>query len=487
MAEQRITCPQCGAAIELTEVITRQLESTIRAEYQAKAERSQQDLQKKVQALDEQQKLVAAREQAIDAEVTEKLKSEKAKLIQEAEAKATRQLSEKNRVLQDELKDKTTKLTEANQRERELRKAQTELEEKQKNLDLEVQRLLDAEKKKVADVAKAQAQGEFASIQKGLEAQLREKTAKLEEANKTELKLRQDKQRLEEREKALDLEVQRKLDLERKKVSDEATARVADEYRLKIRQKDDLAKALERKLGELQKRIETGSQEAQGEALEHDLKDTLAQAFPFDVLVEIKKGARGADILHRVRNQAGKECGTILWESKNAQGFEKKWVAKLKTDQREASADVAVLMSMAIPKDMGCFGQYDGVWITDYRSTIGLAAALRQGLMDVARQKIVTTSQDTVKDILYRYVTGQEFALQVKGVVDAFNRMQQDLHGEKVAMTRIWKSREAQIQAVIQNVVSIRGSIEGYVGGRSVLPPIDALALEAVADDGHPQ
>jgi hypothetical protein len=483
MVEQKVICPQCGAAIELTEVFTRQVENTIRAEYQAKADRSQQDLQKKVQALEDQQKLVNARQQALDTEVAEKLKVEKAKLVQEAEAKAVRELAEKTQVLEEELKDKTTKLTEANQRERDLRKTQTKLEERQQNVDLEVQRRLDEEKKKVADAAKAQAKGEFDTVRKDLEAQLSEKTTKLEEANKTELQLRKDKQRLEEREKALDLEVQRKLDQEKKKISDEAAARVTEEYRLKMRQEKDQRESLERKLGEMQRQLDTRSQEAQGEALERDLKDTLQQAFPFDQFEEIKKGARGADILQHVRNQVGRECGTILWESKNAQGFERKWVAKLKTDQREASADVAVLMSMALPKEMDCFGQYDGVWITDYRSTIGLAAALRQGLMDVARQKIVATSQDTVKDVLFRYVTGQEFSRQVKAVVDAFNRMHDDLEREKTAMARIWKSREAQIETVIQNVVSIRGSIEGYVGGQVALPAIDMLALESVGDE----
>ena len=136
--------------------------------------------------------------------------------------------------------------------------------------------------------------------------------------------------------------------------------------------------------------------------------------FPFDVFEDVKKGARGADICQWVRNNFGKECGMILWEAKNAQQFSKEWITKLKKDQQEAGADIAVIATVTLPKEIGGFGIMDDVWVTDYKTAMCLAMALRHGLINVAREKMVVANQSTVKDIVYRYVTSQEFTLQIK-------------------------------------------------------------------------
>jgi len=63
--------------------------------------------------------------------------------------------------------------------------------------------------------------------------------------------------------------------------------------------------------------------------------------------------------------------------------------------------------------------------------------------------------------------------------------MNGELSREKNAMERIWKSREKQISAVIENVAGIYGSVEGLVGGQKALPEIGSLSLEAIAEDGE--
>jgi hypothetical protein len=96
--------------------------------------------------------------------------------------------------------------------------------------------------------------------------------------------------------------------------------------------------------------------------------------------------------------------------------------------------------------------------VTDFASAMGLAAALRMGLINAAREKVLTANQETAKDWIYRYVTGQEFAMQVRAIADAFARMEADLDSEKRAMEKIWKSREKQIEMVLSNVAGIRGA-----------------------------
>lgn len=343
--------------------------------------------------------------------------------------------------------------------------------------------LLKVERKKIAESERKKILAEQFEEKQALQEELEEKNKKISEANRKELEFLKKQRELEEKGEQLELEVERKLSEERKKISDEASKKAVEEQQLKMREKDDQIAALTKNIGELKRKAEVGSQEAQGEALEQELQEYLERTFLYDKFQEVKKGARGADILQIVHNQTGKECGKILWESKNTKEFQKSWIEKLKKDQQEASADIAVIMSIALPKEIDGFGQYDGIWLTDYRLAVGLATALRQGLIEVAKQKLVATGQDSIKDVLYRYITGQEFTMRIRAVVEAFQRMNEELGKEKRAMTRIWNSREKQITTVIENVTGIHGSIEGLVGGQKALPEVKALSLESITEE----
>jgi len=315
-----------------------------------------------------------------------------------------------------------------------------------------------------------------------LQEELEEKRKQLSEANNKELELRKQQQKLKEEKETFELTIQRKLDEERKVIAEEAGKKVAEEQQLKMREKDDLIKSMQVQIENLKRRAESGSQEAQGEALEGALQDMLQQTFPFDRIEEVKKGQRGADILQVVRNNTGKECGKILWESKYTKDFQKGWIEKLKKDQQEAGAEIAVITTTTLPKEIKNFGPFENVWITNFASAAGLSAALRMGLINAAREKTLTDNRETLKDIIYKYVTGQEFAMQIRAVAEAFIRMQGDLNKEKRAMERVWKSREKQIEMVLSNITGIRGSLEGYIG-QKFLPSMETLSLEAIETD----
>jgi hypothetical protein len=314
-----------------------------------------------------------------------------------------------------------------------------------------------------------------------LEAELKEKRQLLSEANKKELELRKQQQKLEDEKADFELTVQRTMDKERKTIFEQTSKRAAEQEQLKLREKDDQLELLTRQIAELKRQAEVGSQQAAGEALEENLEEILQQTFSFDQFEEVKKGQRGADVLQRVRNSAGKLCGTILWESKNTNTFNKAWIPKLHKDQQDAKADIAVIVSVALPKEIENFGRQDDIWISDFKSTIGLTTALRQLLIEVTRQKLVTIGQASMKDMIYEYVTGQEFAIHIKEVVSAFAVMQEDLEKEKRAVALIWKKREKQISTVLTNVAGMKGSIEGLA--QKALPEAEVLSLETITDE----
>ena len=380
---------------------------------------------------------------------------------------------------------------EANQKERDLQVRLQEIKQQQKELDVRQQAIEDqvaeqvkAERKKIAEQEKAKILSEQAEQRQALQDELTEKNQKLKEFQQQEIELRKQQRKLQEDKEAFELEAARKLDGQRKQIAEEAGKKAAEEQMLKLKEKDQLIESLRQQAQDWQRRAEVGSQEAQGEALEGQLQEVLERAFPYDQFAEIKKGARGADILQIVRNPSGTECGKILWESKNTKDFQRPWVEKLKKDQQDSASDVAVIMSMAIPKEIDRFGMFEDVWITDYKSAIGLCVALRQGLIKAQRERIVTAGRESVKDVIYNYITSNEFAMHVRAVANSYEAMKADLDSEKRAMLRIWNKREKQITAVLDNVTQMYGSIEGLVGQKA-LPMIETLSLEAIAEEGE--
>jgi len=365
-------------------------------------------------------------------------------------------------------------------REKDYQEKLKTLTAKQQQIEEQIAEQLKIERKKIVEAERAKILTEQADATKAMQDEIAAQKKALAAAQQNELVLRRERQVLEAEKQAFELTVQRKMDEERKQIEEKARKQAADEQALRVREKDDKIEAMTRQINELQRKAEQGSQEAQGEALEGALLDGLRAEFPFDAFEEVKKGQRGADIVQLVRNPQGKECGKILWESKYTKAFSGGWVDKLKGDQQEAGATVAVLATIALPKEIKNFGAYEGVWVTDYASAMGLAAALRMGLIGAARERSLAVNQGSVKDLIYGYVTGQEFAMQVRAIAEAFGRLKSDLDKEKQAMERIWKSREKQLETVLANIAGVRGSLEGYSG--KALPGMDTMRLEEIGE-----
>jgi len=276
---------------------------------------------------------------------------------------------------------------------------------------------------------------------------------------------------LEEREKRAELEKTRMLDQVR-----DQTAREFDE-RFKAREMENHQKleSLNRQIEVLKRKAEQGSQQLQGEALEAEMEDILKKEFVFDAIEPVAKGVRGGDILQIVRTQSGKECGRILWETKRTKAWSDKWISKLKDDQRESRADLAVLVSETLPPGFHHFRKKKEVWITDIPSALSLALALRTVLIQVDRAYNVKEGKNEKMELVYDYVTGREFRHRVETIIEAFSAMKDELDAEKKAMTRIWAKREKQIERVIQNTLGFHGDLEGIAGNQ--LPKIETLEL----------
>jgi hypothetical protein len=232
---------------------------------------------------------------------------------------------------------------------------------------------------------------------------------------------------------------------------------------------------LQRQIEVLKQKAQQGCQRSQGEVLELEIESLLMQKFPSDEIVPISNGVRG-DLLQRVRTASGYACGTIIWETKRTQNWTQNWIAKLKQDQRAQKAELAVLVTQALPCGVKAFDFIDGVWVADPSSATGLAMALRQGLVSLANLRLAADGKAGKAEQLYEYLAGTEFRQKIEAIVEAFMAMQIDLEREKRAFAKIWARREKQIGQVIVNTALMYGGIQGIVG-HGTLPEIACLEL----------
>jgi hypothetical protein len=331
----------------------------------------------------------------------------------------------------------------------------------------------------LAQKAQQQARADFALEKQLLEGQLAEERDKRQAAQQAELALRREKGALEERAREIDLEVARRVDAEKERLSAAIRDGFAAQHALKLKEKDKLIDELRHALDEARRKSEQGSIQRQGAVLELDVGAELARRFPQDRITPVPKGRRGADLVQQVRDQALRVCGTIVWELKNTRRWQPLWLDKLKTDQRALGANLAVIVSTALPDDLGPFGRLDGVWVAGLTAWPALASALREQLLAVAFAHAAAEGKQEKMELLYRYLSGDQFKNRIAATVEAFTALREGLDRERAAMERLWKEREKQIERVLANTAGLYGEMRGLVGAS--LPDLPALELAPVA------
>ena len=378
------------------------------------------------------------------------------------------------------------KLADAARAEADALKRQRELEEREQQLGLEQERRISEQVAQIREQELTRAQAKAAedtAVQVAAkEAELVVLQAKLTEAARGEASVLKRQRELEEREQQLQIAHEQKLMEEGRRVRELAEQQL--EQRLQVQQaRQQLegeeqrlkAETMQRKIEELQRTLAQGSQQTQGEAQEVVLRDLLGAAFPVDVLEDVAKGIHGADVVQRVRAADGGEAQTILWESKRTRSWSHGWIAKLREDQGETRAAVAVIVTQVMPPGVPHFGLVDGVWVCAWAYAVPLAAALRSGMIELAQVRRASEGRGEKMEMLYAYLTGPEFKVRVTGLVEAFSDLEDDLRSERNAMMARWKRREKQLHRARANLGAFYGDLTGIAGSK--LPEIELLEL----------
>ncbi len=413
MAEPMITCPHCSGDIALTESLAAPLIIATKKQYEDLLAQKDRSIASREEAVRDREATLQKSRAELDQQISERLTTERARIAAEEAAKARRLIA-------------------------------TELDQRQQEVT-ELQAVLKQRDDKLAEAQKAQ-------------AELLRKQRELDDAKR-------------EFELTVERKVQASLSVEREKTKQDVQA----EMSLQVREKDEQIALMQREIEELRRKSQQGSQQLQGEVQELELEELLRAKFPRDTIEPVPKGEFGGDILHRVMGPTNQHCGTILWECKRTKNWSDAWLTKVRDDQRRAKAEIALIVSSALPKSTNTFEHIDGVWVSEPRYAIPVSIVLRQSLIEIAAVRQASEGQQTKTELVYQYLTGPRFRQRVAAIVERFSEMQSDLDRERRAMTKLWAKREAQIRGVIEATAGMYGDLQGIAG--KALAEIEGFGL----------
>jgi hypothetical protein len=203
---------------------------------------------------------------------------------------------------------------------------------------------------------------------------------------------------------------------------------------------------LTQQLAEMQRRLERRTPHELGEPAEVDLFEQLEAAFPGRVR-RIAKGKSGPDVIVEVTHNNA-IAGSIMIDSKNVVRWSNGYVTKLRSDQRTAGADFAILSTSTFPKGARQLHVQDGVIIADPARVTVVVHLLRRIILETYLLKLGSEAKNEKAEILYDFIISPACS----DLLDRLVKLTGDLVSldvkEADAHTTTWKKRGELIHSV---------------------------------------
>ncbi len=220
---------------------------------------------------------------------------------------------------------------------------------------------------------------------------------------------------------------------------------------------------LSAKVEELQRAVDKKSAEELGEGAEIDLFESLKAEFEGDRIERVNKGQPGADILHTVIHN-GKECGKIIYDSKNHNAWRNDFVTKLAADQMAAKAEHAILSTRKFPAGAHHLHVQDGVLLASPSRVVALVQIVRQHVVQTHTLRVSNEARAQKTAMLYNFITSERCAdLLVRIDTHAEDLLEVQLK-EKKTHEVTWKRQGELIRSVQKVRAELCNEIDVIIG-----------------------
>lgn len=307
--------------------------------------------------------------------------------------------------------------------------------------------------------AKSQQQGQIEKLLAQIEILTQTISSNAEESKKAQEEIF----KLQQKAQSVDLKIQKKVNEKTAEIYQEARQKADEEKGLEIA-------ALHKKLDDantvtqdLQKKLDQGSQQLQGEVQELNLAMCLRGEFFLDEIEEVATGKLGADIIQTVKDRTGRECGKIVWESKNVKNWKNEFIPKLRSDMQRVNGDIGVLVSNVFGKNMQEFAEQDGVWLVKPIDVLAMARLMRDGIIRANNIKVLAEHKDSVQGAVYEFVTSTQFRNRIENIGRQYRALDVEINKTKDVMNSHWATQRKLIDQLIENTQGVLGDVSAFM------------------------
>ena len=206
---------------------------------------------------------------------------------------------------------------------------------------------------------------------------------------------------------------------------------------------------LEARLAQLQRQVAHNTAAELGEGAELNLYEQLRDEFPGDMIVSVKRGQPGADLVHTVIEN-GRECGHIVYDSKSRAAWRNSYVSRLLDDKIAAKADHAVLVTRVFPAGQAQLYVQDGVIVANPARVLALAQMIRKHVVQQATLRLSDEARAENTMRLYDFITSDRCSVLLEQIGTVSDKLLDLDVKEHRAHTATWKQRGQLIREIQQ-------------------------------------
>lgn len=367
------------------------------------------------------------------------------------------EMAQKSQVLQKAFDEKNTAFLKEQQR----------LEVREQQLDLTISKAVKEKEEAIKRTVSVEVEKEFSASLDSYKKKVTEQGEQIKNLRAKEIEIEELKGKLADQGQELELKYKRQLNEKLTDEREKIVKTVNEDIELKMKEKEMMLEEARKQITDMQRKLDQGSTQLQGEAQELVVEERLKELFPYDEISEVAKGLRGADVMQIVHNE-NQLCGSLLYESKNTLMFGADWIDKLRKDQQACGASMAILVSKAMPKNrQEEYFVEKNVVVCSVSLFPVVASLCRNKLIELKYQAGRYELQKDTSGFLFQYLTSDDFRMHLEELVGALQEMKYQITKEKGAFEKQWKQRDKELDRMYSNLAQMFGSIKG-IGGSSI-------------------
>jgi hypothetical protein len=181
---------------------------------------------------------------------------------------------------------------------------------------------------------------------------------------------------------------------------------------------------LQSQLDQLSRKLDKQVADQLGKEAELDLLGELNRTFPTDHIEPVRRGVKGADIIHDIMVDS-KRVGRIVYESKNVSNWNNNFIAQAKRYQTQYDTPNVLVVSRSFPQKKKGLCILKNIPIVDPRMAVCLASIMREGICEIGHARATRVGRNDKASLLFDYIVSDKFVTRFREMAESLDALRE--------------------------------------------------------------